>query len=215
MKRIMICSVGEQESPVLEGFRYHSRIDRVYLLCSQETFGMAEDIRNAIEKLYREVEVIVSDASRLDVILTDLRKSVKYRVGDDVISNITGGTKIMVLALYIYTMIVGGKAFYIFRRKDGTMEYVEVPSPKLDTSPFFGLRGQRYRIARLLRERILTQHEISRELNLTDTTVKTHLEKMRTWGMIDYRYDGKRKVVYLTDIGRAMLEIYEIEKSVS
>ncbi len=214
MKKIMITTVGEKEEPILEGFRHHSGIDEVYFLCSKETLGIAENLRHTIERLYPEVKVIITDASRLDVILTDLKNNIRCRKGDTVISNITGGTKIMVLGLYIFTMAVGGKAFYIFKKEDDGMEYLEVPLLKLDLSQFAGFRGQRYRIAQILREGELTQHSISKKVNLKDTTVKAHLEKMERAGMITYRYDGKRKFVSLTDTGKTLLELYEIKRSI-
>ena len=85
---------------------------------------------------------------------------------------------------------------------------------KLDLSQFAGFRGQRYRIAQILKEGELTQHGISKRVNLKDTTVKAHLEKMERAGLITYRYDGKRKLVSLTDTGRALLELYEIKRSI-
>ncbi len=215
MKTILIATVGEQTKPIYEGFNKVKDIDKIYLLCSETTKRFAEEIRKNILNIYSDVELIVTSASELHAILEDLHKHVDYRRNDKIVSNITGGTKVMTLALYIYTMLLNGEAFYIFKNEDESMEFFRLPCLKFNYRDIFGSKGHRYKIAKLLLFKPRNQTEIAKELKLKDSTVSAHIEKMRQEGIVNIHYRGREKEIELTLFGKAMVWVYEIEKKKS
>jgi len=213
MKNILIATVGEEIKPVLEGFRYVKEIDEIYLLCSEKTKNFAEEISKKVKEIYGNVKIIESSANNISKILEDLINNVEISPGTKVIGNITGGTKIMILALYLFVSVCKGTVFYIFKKTDKEMEYVELPVVNVLSTNI--IKGTKKKIISILFNDIpLTQREISKCLNFKDSTTKLHLEKMKEEGIIKTNYKGKMKIVMLTPYGKVLFLLKQIEEKI-
>ena len=212
MKNILIATVGEEMQPILEGFRHVKEIDEIYLLCSEKTRTYAEEIAGKVKVIYGRVKIIESSANDISKILEDLIEGVELSPNTNVIGNVTGGTKVMVFALYLFVSACRGSAFYIFKKENKEMEYVELPV--LDVLPAGIIKGTKEKIVNLLFGNVsLTQREISQRLNFKDSTTKLHLEKMIEEGIVKVEYRGKMKIVSLTPYGKILFLLKKVEEN--
>ncbi len=91
---IMFIPVGEQTEPIYEGFRHVKEVDKVYLLASGKTEKYAVEIRDKIGAIYK-TEIIKIHPEKLDDIMEKLMDIIAENKDKKIISNITGGTKVM------------------------------------------------------------------------------------------------------------------------
>ena len=157
--KIMIIPVGEQIKPIYEGFRYVKELDKIFLLCTGKTEVFATEIKNKITAIHSDVKIINTSAEDFNQICLDLVKNIsrekpkinchlpeEEKIDFQVIANMTGGTKPMSFASYIFASLYDGYSFYIFKKDNEEMEYVEMPKLALNFEKVLNYGKTRYKI---------------------------------------------------------------------
>ena len=188
---IMFVPVGEQMKPIYEGFRHVRNVNKVYLLASNKTENYARDIKNRIKYIY-DTDIVLVDPEKLDDIMEKLIDIIAENRNESIISNVTGGTKVMSHACYILCSYLGGDAFYIFKRDDGSMEYVEMPMLKIRLNSVIEERSTRERILEKLMERDYNSLSLlARDLRIKDSTLSALLDKLEDQGLVHTERRGR------------------------
>lgn len=137
-----ITLVGGQSLPILLGIREFNP-DKVHFLFSKESKKRIALIKN-MDLEFKSSEYLVDafDFQNIKTICTKILD--KLEKDDQVIFNLTGGTKVMVLA--VQALILERKLTGFYINQNNTLlripEYSKVPlSTKLSTSDFFNLSG--------------------------------------------------------------------------
>lgn len=201
MKKILLIPVGEQLSPLLYGMKYCGEIDEVILLHTSKTKKHSKKIEKNLKEIFfiKKINQLECDARNLPSILnTLLNKLSQYNLKNlYIISNLSGGTKMMALACYILASFFNGFSFYIFKKNE-EMEYVEVPNIKIKIWEKLNPQRLRYRIIKLLEVKECRLSELSKQLGIKESTTTYYLNDMENEGWI--RRVGKRYKV--TEFGR-------------
>lgn len=190
MKRIMVIPVGEQIKPLLYGFRFFSEIDEVILLYSSDTEKECKKIEKIIEEsnLALKITRIECDPKNLTSIIYNLKKYLvlEGRIKDEIIFNITGGTKIMSLGCYIFSLIFGGGCFYIFKEKNGKMSFQKVPVLKTQSlEKIVSSKVKQKIIDYLFEKKKAALREIKELFNLKPSTVLYYLKELIKEGIVE------------------------------
>ncbi len=215
-KVYFIIPVGEQEKPLNYGFRYVTEVNKVILLCSKETENIALKIKARFEETYN-VEIVLIDPSSFE----NITKTVYPRIkdGDLLIINLTGGTKVMVLAMYFLAQIKDSKCFYLFKTKDGSMEKHIVPVISLPEEiskirrKIIGEDTRKNKIKKkaqiieLIRECPMKLTNIAKELKITKATLEGHLKYLNSLHMIIREKKGKEVYLKLSPTGEILYHI--------
>ncbi len=215
-KTYFIIPVGEQEKPLNYGFRYVTEVDKVILVCSKETEDIALKIKRRFEETYN-IEIMIIDPSSFE----DITKTVypKVKDADLLIINLTGGTKVMVLAMYFLAQIKESKCFYLFKTKNGSMEKHIVPVISLPEEvgkirkKIIGEDTRKNKIKKkaqiieLIRECPMKLTSIAKELKITKATLEGHLKYLISLHMILKEKKGKEVYLKLTPTGEVLYHI--------
>lgn len=208
---IMFIPVGEQTEPIYEGFRHVKEIDKVYLLASDKTEKHAKEIRDKIGAIYK-TEIIKIHPERLDDIMEKLMDIIAENKDKKIISNITGGTKVMSHACYIISSYLGGDAFYIFKRDDNSMEYVEMPMLKIKLNSIIEEKSTRKRILEKLREKDYdSMTSLAKDLRIKDSTLSVLLDQLEKQGLVNLEREGRNLNIRISKTGKIILKLKELK----
>ena len=209
---IMFVPVGEQIKPIYEGFKYVKNIEKVYLIASNKTERYAHDIKKRIEYIY-DTEIVLVDPEKLDDIMEKLIDVVSENKDREIISNITGGTKVMSHACYILCSYLGGDAFYIFKRDDGSMEYVDMPMLKIKLNSVIEDRSTRERILeKLMESEYDSMTSLARELRIKDSTLSVILDQLKEQGLVILERSGRNLRIKISKTGKILLRLRKWKK---
>jgi len=209
---IMFVPVGEQIKPIYEGFKYVKNIEKVYLIASNKTERYAHDIKKRIEYIY-DTEIVLVDPEKLDDIMEKLIDVVSENKDKEIISNITGGTKVMSHACYILCSYLGGDAFYIFKRDDGSMEYVDMPMLKIKLNSVIEDRSTRERILeKLMESEYDSMTSLARELRIKDSTLSVILDQLKEQGLVILERSGRNLRIKISKTGKILLRLRKLKK---
>ncbi|RLI91249.1 MAG: hypothetical protein DRO95_04715 [Candidatus Altiarchaeales archaeon] len=209
---IMFVPVGEQIKPIYEGFKYVKNIEKVYLIASNKTERYAHDIKKRIEYIY-DTEIVLVDPEKLDDIMEKLIDVVSENKDREIISNITGGTKVMSHACYILCSYLGGDAFYIFKRDDGSMEYVDMPMLKIKLNSVIEDRSTRERILeKLMESEYDSMTSLARELRIKDSTLSVILDQLKEQGLVILERSGRNLRIKISKTGKILLRLRKLKK---
>lgn len=208
---IMFIPVGEQVKPIYEGFKFVKNIGGVYLLASNKTEKYAQEIKSKIEEIYK-TEILFIHPERLDDIMEKLIEIIGRNKGQKIISNITGGTKVMSHACYILCSYLGGDAFYIFKRDDESMEYVEMPMLKIKLNSIIEEKSTRKRILEKLIEKDYgSLSSLAKDLRIKDSTLSDLLDSLEEQGLVHLERNKKNLKIKISKTGRIIFRLKELE----
>ncbi|MEM4396940.1 MAG: ArsR family transcriptional regulator [Candidatus Woesearchaeota archaeon] len=202
MNKILFVSVGEQEVPILKTFSSISGYETIYLISSNKTKNVAQEIKKKISQIYEKVEIELVDAYDLHEILSKILKLSKGKVVE---FNLTGGTKVMTLAFYIAAILLESKCIY-YSLEDRLIEI-----PVISRSWFNrNLNGKKIVLLNYLLKKNYTVKELSEMLKLSPQTVEGHLKTLEYLNFIRREKVGKNTCISITEIGKLYVEIAEI-----
>ncbi len=113
MQRIKVCLVGGQPAPNLLSIK-HYRPGKVILVCSEQTRGVSERLQAVLEDMETEVAIAQVDPYNIEDIKAGLDQELAVRPGgEEVIVNITGGTKLMSYGAIEAARAVDAKVVYL------------------------------------------------------------------------------------------------------
>jgi len=208
---IMFIPVGEQVKPIYEGFKYVRGVDKVYLLASDKTEKYAQNIKNRIEYIYK-TEIVQIHPEKLDDIMEKLIDIIAENKDEKIISNITGGTKVMSHACYILCSYLGGDAFYIFKRDDGSMEYVEMPMLKIKLNSIIEERSTKKRILeKLMKKDYDSLTSLAKELRIRESTLSALLDSLKEQGLIHKERNGRTSRIRISKTGKILLKLRKLK----
>lgn len=170
-----ICFVSGQLLPIYIGIKEFMP-DKIHFIASEETKGGISVIRDLFKELtFREFICEPFDFYSIKKFVENIIE--KIDVGDDILINLTGGTKIMLLAAQsvISDKHVGG--FYI--NQDYSL--INVPSyekkqivSQLSVNDFFCLSGHKSFTAKTLPDFTSSDYKVSNEINSFATSNKLY-----------------------------------------
>jgi len=208
-KQILIVTLGEKEAPIFEGFRRVKDIEKVVFLTSKKLEPIAKSIGEKISSIYPNCEICFVDEKNLsDIIKKIIELHKKYKKWTFTY-NLTGGTKIMSIACHVVASFLGEKAFYIAKIDEGKMVKVDIPILKLKPQLVLGKNDRKYQILKLLNSSELTLTQLSNKLKLKMPTIKGHLNKLLSFGLISC---GKNKKYFISQVGKIFLGLIEVDK---
>jgi len=210
MGKIFLVPVGEQMKPLYEGFRYVKNIEQVYLICSDYTRKMAEEMKDKLSAVYK-IEVIETKAERIDEIIDDIITVIGDFRNKRIISNISGGTKIMSLACYILSSYTQGFSFYIFKDENAEMRYVEVPSLKINIDLFVKNNSKKFKLLEKLSKKDYFLNQLSKELNIKSSTTNAHIYTLERAGMVRTERMGRKLMIKITSTGKLIHTLVKLK----
>lgn len=209
----MLVPIGEQVRPIYEGFRYVKNIEKVYFLVSNKTEKYGLKVKDKISDIY-PIEVIYVNPESFDDVMDKLIQIVENNKNKGIIANITGGTKIMSLACYILCSYLQGNAFYIFKKDDGSMEYVEMPILKFKLDSLLEKNTARWKILSKLIERSYNSvTELANDLRRKTSTVSDILEILHDQGLIILRREGRNVRIEISKTGKIVFRLLNLKKN--
>ena len=207
---IMFIPVGEQIKPIYEGFKYVKNIENVYLLASSKTEKYAREIKDKISAIYK-TEIILVHPEKLDDIMEKLIDIIAENKDEKIISNITGGTKVMSHACYILCSYLGGDAFYIFKN-NGDMEYVEMPMLKIKLNSIIEERSTKKRILeKLMKKDYDSLTSLAKELRIRESTLSALLDSLKEQGLIHKERNGRTSRIRISKTGKILLKLRKLK----
>ena len=209
-QRILFVTVGESMEPIYEGFKRVKDIDIVYYLVSGKTRQFAEKLTKELSNIYKS-NITEIDPMNLDVAINKLIE-VQKNLRGNIIYNLSGATKVMVLACYIVACFKSHAAFYIFKKDNGNMEYVEVPILRFDLRNIIDKDKRKCEILRLLSNKPLPITELAMIMKLKKSTVSGHIDKLEENVFIEREpIDKRSSKLKLTKTGEITLSILDSE----
>jgi len=197
--KILLAPVGEQTKPIYEGFKHIKDVNRVYLLASDKTLKYAEEISARLSEVY-EIEIITIEADNLDDIIEKITEKIsKHNCYKNIISNITGGTKIMSLACYIVTSFYSGDAFYLFK---DTGEYVDAPILKVNLKNVLSYNSTRFKILKCIQNTQKNLTEIAKTINIKNSTLNRHITILSEHNLVKNQRFGREVLIEITKTGK-------------
>lgn len=211
--KVMLVPVGEQLDPIYEGFKHVKDIDVVFVIASKKTEKNAMQIINDLKRIYK-FKYIDTSPENLDMVVEAILANLKPFKKVEVVSNLSGGTKIMSLACYILTSLLDGSAFYIFKEDSGEMTFVEVPMLKIDLGDIITKNGRQFKILQILSEdKNLSLSEISEKIKLKAPTTHAHIVSLKKKNLVEVirgseeQNDCRKVRVALTKTGKIVYAI--------
>jgi len=216
---IYLVPVGQQISPLLEGFRYVKNIAKVCLLCTAQTKGVAKELCQKIEPIFRQCDIVETSADDLDKIVSDVLDLVKENKGafgkDNLhkmfIINLTGGTKMMSLGCYIAGLFFAEKVLYIFKTDSGKMRLVDVPMVKVELADFTKRKGVKMELLRKILAKPSSLDGLTKECKLSKPTVWAHLKGLEEKHLVEKIENGKAINYVITTTGKLLLNVEELK----
>lgn len=207
----MIIPTGEQIKPLLYGLRFFKEIDAVILLHSKKTKKIALKIEKYLKKLeiVDNVFLLSCQPNNLTSIISSLNKKIeelKLSENCEILINLTGGTKIMSISSYIFSLLVGGKCFYIYKNENESMEFQEVPTIKIPTID--KIKNSKIRLELLDifdKQEIISIKDITVLLGKKPSTIYYYIEEFWKEGIINK--EGKKYKI--TEFGKLLKRILE------
>ncbi len=178
-------------------------------MVSDKTREYAENLAKKFSDIYKS-NIVEIDPMNLDKTinkLIDIQKNLRV----DIVYNLSGATKVMILACYIIACFKGHSAFYIFKRNDGKMDYVAVPILRFDLKNIINKDKREYKILKELKNKQLKITELAEKMKLKKSTVSGHIKKLEKVFIEREPIDKRSSKLKLTKTGEITLSIVESE----
>lgn len=202
MGKLLIASVGEQKEPIVRLFSKISGYDQIYLVVTNETLEVANQVSSELNKIFNKITVVLVDAFDINDIISKIILISKKK---DVEFNITGGTKIMSLALYIASMMLNAKSYYY------TLNDTLITLPRLNLELLKQMLSEKkFQILKKLYNRDYSLSELSNFLKIKVQTVEGHLSKLEKNDLIEKYRKNKSTYVKITDVGKLYLNLLSL-----
>lgn len=201
---VLIVTVGQKREPIYETIKQTDKIKKIFYLATEETKENAESLKKEFKNLYDSEMVVVEPDSFYDIIsvAADIVKHQK----EEVVFNITGGTKTMSLACYSLAAINDNKCFYIYYYK-GMMKKIELPIINIPNIEAVKKNKRKYQILEFLSSENKSLSDISSKLNLKKPTIFGHLEKLEKMKLIGKSGRQKNLKFHITESGKILLRL--------
>ena len=197
---LCISTVGEEIRPILFGIRKVPQLDKLILVCSDETNDYAKKIYKYTNKIY-DVDILkVSAINTSDIIEKILKRLMKINNPKNIYINLTGGTKIMSLSLFILSTFIKSSIFYIYKDSGNKMKYIKLPNLKL--KPVI-ITPRRMEILEKISKESMTLTELSKEINVSKPTTSSFIKEFKKNNLV-LVHDRK---IYLSDFGKLTMLI--------
>jgi len=196
MNRALIITLGFEEKFALRGLTRHgiSKGDRLILLTGptiERVRKAASYVRDFIDKYYSgEVSVDLVELPVHDFYQTTLRvKQVLENVAtmDQVIVNLSGGMRIIVLAVFIAVMLLSMRNVKVELETEDSSKYLTIDAVALKSiMSFEELSEEKMRILEVLtrEEKALTVAALSKRLRRDSSTIRKHLRSLEEAGLV-------------------------------
>ena len=196
MNRALIITLGFEEKFALRGLTRHgiSKGDRLILLTGptiERVRKAASYVRDFIDKYYSgEVSVDLVELPVHDFYQTTLRvKQVLENVAtmDQVIVNLSGGMRIIVLAVFVAVMLLSMRNVKVELETEDSSTYLTIDAVALKSiMSFEELSEEKMKILEVLtrEEKALTVAVLSKRLRRDSSTIRKHLRSLEEAGLI-------------------------------
>ncbi|RLE48173.1 MAG: hypothetical protein DRJ31_07770 [Candidatus Methanomethylicota archaeon] len=209
MVKALICTLGFDTDPVVRRI-VGSRLEEggiLLLLTAEplrpETESAINDIKGLVDKAYLgsvKVEVKAINPRNFHEAVSTIRKELERFKHDEVVLNLSGGMRALVLSAYTAYLIAGlkkAKLIVDLEARQGTVELPPIAS-LLTTPP--QLTEEKLKILTLLQQP-KTPHELSEALDKDLTTIYRHLRDLEDLKLIE-RED---RIVKLSNLGKMLV----------
>lgn len=209
MVRALICTLGFDTDPVVRRI-VGSRLEEggVLLLLTAkplrpETESAINDIKGLVSAAYGssvKVEVKAINLHSFHEAVSEVRKELERFKHDDIVLNLSGGMRALVLSTYTAYLISGLDKAKLVIDLEGRQGTVELPcmASLLTTPP--QLTEEKLKILALLKEP-KTPHELSELLDKDLTTIYRHLRDLEDLKLIE----RENRMVRLSSLGRMLV----------
>lgn len=122
--KMMVCLVGGQTIPNLVPllhFHQQGKADYALLVCSTETSRQSKQTANLLPPTLTSHELVLTDEYNVELSITEIENKISELgwQADDLLFNITGGTKTMMIAAYQLALRLGCELNYYQTGKGG------------------------------------------------------------------------------------------------
>ena len=222
---VHICCVGRNKDPVLAFTKSDLKVDRMYLLVSDNSGGSVseevlrdlkrteDDVVETLDGLSVEHETVGIDSwdyeSTIDAVLDIAAK--ESREHDDVrfYINVTSGTHVMTAAITSAAFFIGAELYYVINDREQQVtsdnRVRRFPIPNLpDVSKMKGLLKSALLI---IASGSISNSELKRRLDLTSSHVGYYTGVLQKQGLICSNSHGTEKNWYATYSGKVAARI--------
>lgn len=209
MVKALICTLGFDTDPVVRRI-VGSRLEEggiLLLLTAEplrpETESAINDIKGLVDKAYLgsvKVEVKAINPRNFHEAVSTIRKELERFKHDEVVLNLSGGMRALVLSAYTAYLIAGlkkAKLIVDLEARQGTVELPPIAS-LLTTPP--QLTEEKLKILTLLQQP-KTPHELSEALDKDLTTIYRHLRDLEDLKLIE----RENRIVKLSNLGKMLV----------
>ena len=142
----------------------------------------------------------IRDIATKNISKEEPNKNHNMTLNFQVIANITGGTKPMSFASYIFASLYDGYSFYIFKKDDNQMQYVEMPKLSLNLE-IISYKKTRYKILGLIKEKQYNFTQLAKQLNIKSSTLNSHINKLKKDRLVEIELKGREKIIKASKTG--------------
>lgn len=202
-----IVPIGKTFDPTIKGFKYISDPKRIILVYSKESTNIKNKVYNKIKSMYDKETITTLKIDPKNVY--DIAKKVIDCLNkeDKIVINISGGTKIMSIALYIVASLFNGRLFYLFLNEDKKMEFVEVPVLRIKIPDIVKVGNTRYKILNLLLEKDeIRLTELANKVGIRTPPLLFHLRKLSSHRLVKVK-KTTNVMISITELGKIILHI--------
>ncbi|MCY3414018.1 MAG: winged helix DNA-binding protein [Candidatus Heimdallarchaeota archaeon] len=209
---IQIATQGTSTSPILEGVRSYS-IDFLYLLHNEGSKSTALEVKEMMNNWDIQCkleEIQMFDQTSITNKIIEIYKNHKH---DEILVNITGGTKLMSAAAAVSAVLIGAKAFYMIEQVKGEDKSLkertlELPMPKVSA---IQINEQQTEILSLISDQggtmVRAINQVRDYLEISKQMASYHIKELENQGLIRLELDGRMKRAIITPEGQLILNL--------
>ncbi len=203
---------GRSIEHVKRGLRGHSSAEHVHLLVSDRFLETAHELADDLESFGYALEIHLIDAFDLRSVVDTIVTIAKDHAGEELYVNITGGTNLMAGAATSSAFFIGARPYYVLKpQADESVDelIISLPAPKQPLT--FDLSESQRAVLEQLGgwdaqgKKGVIGREIGDELGVSAQNISYHIGKLENKGLVETQPDGRRKEIYLADVGRLYL----------
>lgn len=216
MNRTIFATFGWTEAPVISSIlRYGlKKGDRIKLITptreDERSVAALRDLKKFIENYIKEVEVItlrIDVENFMDGVLK-LKKEIESEVGREVIINLSGGMRVLVLMAYIAASLSDLQNLLIELETEDRKVLSRVPKLRVEElARLKTLPWPTHRVMLELTRGPMNAAELRRRLNIPASTFHRTIEELVSKGYVIKEKTGKTFILSLTEHGRLISEL--------